>query len=102
MRSRENQPTRKQAAEAAVQAALLRDIFGNPFRSATFSPSWRTDTVVAIAAQMYESRCFDAMSVLADALMDAGCDNEDILNHCRAYGSHVRGCWVVDLILGKS
>jgi hypothetical protein len=80
---------------------LLREIFGNPFRPATFSPSWRTNTAVSLARQMYESREFSAMPILADALQDAGCDNEDVLNHCREAGVHVRGCWVVDLLLGK-
>ncbi|WP_246523204.1 hypothetical protein [Gemmata palustris] len=80
---------------------LLRDIFGNPFRPVTFSPSWRTSTTLALAAQMYESRDFGAMPILADALQDAGCDSADILNHCRGEGPHVRGCWVVDLVLGK-
>ena len=50
---------------------------------------------------MYESRDFSAMPILADALQDAGCDNDDILNHCRDPVRHVRGCWVVDLVLGK-
>ncbi|WP_232069567.1 hypothetical protein [Gemmata massiliana] len=67
----------------------------------SFSSLWRTSTAVALAAQMYESRDFSAMPVLADALQDAGCDNADILNHCRGAGGHVRGCWVVDLVLGK-
>jgi len=79
----------------------LKEIFGNPFRPATFAPAWRTETVVALASQMYESRDFGAMPILADALQDAGCDNDDILNHCRVPGPHVRGCWVVDLVLGK-
>jgi hypothetical protein len=84
------------------QANLLRDIFGNPFRPVTFSPEWRTDTAVSLARQMYESREFSAMPILADALQDAGCDNDDVLNHCRdATATHVRGCWVVDLVLGK-
>jgi hypothetical protein len=83
-------------------AVLLRDIFGNPFRPVTFSPVWRTDTAVALARQMYESRDFSAMPILADALQDVGCDNEDILSHCRdPKATHVRGCWVVDLVLGK-
>jgi hypothetical protein len=82
-------------------AVLLRDIFGNPFRPVTFSPSWRTDTALSFAQQMYESRDFGAMPILTDALQDAGCDNEDILGHCRGDGPHVRGCWVVDLVLGK-
>ena len=80
---------------------VFRDIFGNPFRPATLHPAWLTSTVVALARQMYESRDFGAMPILADALQDAGCDNDDILNHCRGPGPHVRGCWVVDLVLGK-
>ena len=84
-------------------ADRLRDIFGNPFRPVTFSPEWRTDTAVALARQMYESRDFSAMPILADALQDAGCDSDDILAHCRDPKQvHVRGCWVVDLVLGKS
>jgi hypothetical protein len=79
----------------------VRDIFGNPFRPAAFSPEWRTDTAVSLARQMYDSRDFGSMPILADALQDAGCDNEDVLNHCRAGGVHVRGCWVVDLVLDK-
>jgi hypothetical protein len=82
--------------------ALLLDIFGNPFRPVAFSASWRTDTAAALARQMYESRDFGAMPILADALQDAGCDSEDILAHCRdASLAHVRGCWVVDLVLDK-
>jgi hypothetical protein len=88
--------------EATYQCALFREVFGNPFRPVTFNPEWRTSTVVALAQQMYESRNFSAMPILADALHDAGCDNEDILNHCRdPKATHVRGCWVVDLVLGK-
>src|SRR5262249_49402987 len=67
----------------------------------TLDPAWRTSTVVALASQMYDSRDFSAMPILADALQDAGCDNPDMLNHCRSDGVHVRGCWVVDLALGK-
>ncbi|AMV25104.1 hypothetical protein VT84_11960 [Gemmata sp. SH-PL17] len=89
------------AAEEAAQCALFREVFGNPFRSVTFSPVWRTSTAVALAQQMYESREFGAMPILGDALQDAGCDNTDVLNHCRAPGVHVRGCWVVDLVLDK-
>jgi hypothetical protein len=93
---------RHQLPESVAQAALLRDIIGNPFRPITFSLEWRTATAVSLAHQVYESRDFSAMPILADALQDAGCDNEDILNHCRnAQQVHVRGCWVVDAILGK-
>jgi hypothetical protein len=80
---------------------LFDDIFGDAFRPVTFDPAWRTDTVVSLAHQMYESRDFGVMPILADALQDAGCDNEDILNHCRGPGPHVRGCWAVDLVLAK-
>jgi hypothetical protein len=89
--------------EGLRQATLIRDIFGNPFRPVAFSPSWRTDTALSLAQQMYESRDFGAMPILADALQDAGCDNEDVLSHCRAgKATHVRGCWVVDLVLDKA
>ena len=82
---------------------VIRDIFGNPFRPAIFSPEWRTDTAVTLARTMYDSREFGAMPILADALQDAGCDNADVLNHCRdANQVHVRGCWVVDGVLGKA
>jgi hypothetical protein len=81
---------------------LLRDIFGNPFRPVVFAPEWRTSDAVALARQMYDARDFFAMPVLADALQEAGCDNEEVLNHCRATEwPHVRGCWVCDLVLEK-
>jgi hypothetical protein len=92
-----------QSAERRFLANLLRDIFGNPFRPTAFDPAWRSDTAVALAKGMYESRDFSAMPILADALQDAGCDSDDILNHCRdEKQTHVRGCWVVDLVLGKA
>ena len=85
------------------EAALVRDIFGNPFRPAALDPAWRTETVVALARGIYEERAFDRMPILADALQDAGCTSEDVLGLCRdAKQVHVRGCWVVDLVLGKS
>src|SRR5262245_5192009 len=91
-----------EAGERKAQAVLLRDIFGNPFRPVAFSDSWRTDTAMTLARQMYESRDFSVLPILADALQDAGCNNEDILNHCRDTNQvHVRGCWVVDLVLDK-
>jgi hypothetical protein len=81
---------------------LVRDIFGNPFRAVSFDPDWRSSTAVALAKQMYDSGDFAAMPILADALQDAGCDSEDILSHCRSANQvHVRGCWVVDLVLDK-
>jgi hypothetical protein len=88
-------------SEFAPYCALLRDIFGNPFRPVAFSPDWRTDAAVALARRMYEARDFSAMPILADALQDTGCDSAAILDHSRGPGPHVRGCWVVDLVLGK-
>jgi hypothetical protein len=82
-------------------AEIIRDIFGNPFRPVTFLPEWRTSTVLSLAQGIYSERAFDRMPILADALMDAGCSEEDILNHCRGPGPHVRGCFVVDLVTGR-
>lgn len=83
-------------------AHWLLDIFGNPYRPMSLEPSWLTSTVVALAEGIYQERAFDRMPILADALMDAGCDSEDVLNHCRGSGPHVRGCWVVDLLTGRT
>ena len=88
-------------AERTVQARLLRDIFGNPFRPVLVDPAWLTTTVAGLAQSIYDDRAFDRLPILADALEDAGCTNVDMLNHCRLPGEHVRGCWVVDLLLGK-
>ncbi len=91
-------------AERKEQAKLLRDILGNPFRPASLASyplSWHGDLIVSIARQIYENRYFVDMPILADALEEAGCTNDDILNHCRQPGEHVRGCWVIDLLLGK-
>lgn len=84
-----------------TQRALMGEMFVNPFRRTTTDPSWVTSTVTGLAEGIYADRAFDRMPILADALEDAGCDNADILAHCRGDGPHVRGCWVVDLILGK-
>jgi hypothetical protein len=87
--------------ETRKQADLMREHFGNPFRPAGLDPAWRTPTVLALANGIYEDRAFDRLPILADALEDAGCDNADLLAHCRGEGEHVRGCWAVDLVLGK-
>jgi hypothetical protein len=87
--------------ELAAQAGLVRDLFGNPFRPVAFDPAWRSPTAVVLAQAMYDGRDFAAMPVLADALQDAGCEQQDVLGHCRGGGEHVRGCWVVDHVLGR-
>jgi hypothetical protein len=90
-----------QRAENRVQADLYRCVLGNPFRRVVFDRTWRTETVVALARGMYESREFAEMPDLADALAGAGCADPDVHEHCRGPGPHARGCWVVDLVLGK-
>jgi hypothetical protein len=89
------------AVRLAPQLLLLRDVFGNPFRPVTFAPAWRTSTVLSLAQTIYDERQFQNLPILADALEDAGCDNAAILGHCRQPGEHTRGCWVLDLVLGK-
>lgn len=87
--------------EQRILADLYRCVIGNPFRPLTFAPQWRTDNVLGLAQAIYEDRAFDRLPILADALEDAGCDSADLLNHCRGQGPHARGCFVVDLILGR-
>jgi hypothetical protein len=87
--------------ERDCQAALLREVFGNPFRPISLSSAWLTLTVINVAQVIYDERRFADLPILADALEDAGCDNADILNHCRQPGEHVLGCWALDLVLGK-
>ena len=81
-------------------AGWVRDIFGNPFRRVSFDPEWKTFSVVALAQTMYDSQSFDETPVMADALARAGCDRLEILSHCWTQTRHVRGCWVIDAVLG--
>jgi hypothetical protein len=94
--------------ERGFQTDLVRDIFGNPFRPITVESAWVTPTVTTLASAAYEERTLPSgeldparLAVLADALEEVGCDNADMLNHLRSPGTHVRGCWVVDLLLAK-
>lgn len=92
----------RQVSENAALCSTLRDIIGNPFRPAAADPSWLTPSVTALAARIYEQRDFDRFHKLADALEAAGCECAEILAHCRADGPHIRGCWALDLVLGKN
>lgn len=83
-------------------AEILDQHFGVKFQLEPFSPEWRTRSVVGVAAHMRESGDFSTMPVLADALQDAGCDNGDILDHCRSSGLHARWCPVLELVLGPA
>ena len=92
------------AAEQAAQCELIRDIIGNPFRPVAVRLSWlvwNDRTISKLAQSIYEDRAFDRLPILGDALEEAGCHDADILNHCRRPGEHIRGCWTVDLLLGK-
>jgi hypothetical protein len=87
--------------EKPAQVLALRDIFNNPFRPITLDPSWLTPKINVLAQAIYTDRALDQMPILADALEKAGCANPEILGHCRGPGPHVRGCWALDLLLGK-
>jgi hypothetical protein len=93
------------AISEPVHASLLRDIFGNPFHSQATLPltllAWNDRTVPRLAQSIYDKRNFALLPILADALEDASCTDRAILDHCRGPGPHVRGCWAVDLLLGK-
>ncbi len=88
--------------DEAIQCSLVRDLFGNPFRAPALNPAWHNSSVRGVAQAIYDERRFGDLPVLADALEEAGCTEAKILAHCRGPGPHARGCWVLDLILGKS
>jgi hypothetical protein len=88
-------------AEGDAQADLVRCFFGSPFRPISLDPAWQTMPVLALAQAIYSERSFERMLELTDALEEAGCHDADILAHCRGSGPYVRGCWVVDLLLGQ-
>lgn len=90
--------------ELAAQAALFRCIFGNPFHPVALDPSvlnWSCEALPKMAKKIYEERAFELLPIVADALQEAGCKDPQILEHCRGPGPHVRGCFVVDLLLEK-
>jgi hypothetical protein len=89
-------------AEWTAQAGIVRDLFGNPFRTIFVDARWQTPVVTALAETIYDQWAFDRLPILADALQDAGCDNEGVLTHCRQSGGHVRGCWLIDLLTGRN
>jgi hypothetical protein len=88
-------------SELEAQGAILHCIFGNPFVFITVNSLWITPAVLSLATTIYGERDFKRMLELADALKQAGCPSAEILEHCRNDGDHVRGCWVIDLVLGK-
>lgn len=104
-----NTPEGISGPEEQAQCKLIREIVGNPFRPITINHTWLTSTVTNLATTLYKDRLMPSgeldnscLAVLADALEDAGCDNVDILTHLRSLGPHMRGCFGLDLILGKA
>jgi hypothetical protein len=102
------QEVARREAEGNGQATMVRDVLGNPFYPGSLAPGWLTPPVRKLAQAAYDNRLLPSglldnagLAILADALEEAGCDNADILSHLRGPGEHVRGCWVVDLLLGK-
>jgi hypothetical protein len=92
-------------AAAKRQAALLRDVFGNPFRPVNTDRAWLRwgrGTVPKVAQAIYDERAFERLPILADALEDSGCTEQALLSHLRSAGPHVRGCWAVDAVLGRA
>jgi hypothetical protein len=99
-------------AELDSHSTLLRDVFGPlPFRLPAVERSWlawNDEAVVGLAQAAYDNRRLPAgtldgerLAVLADALEEAGCADAELLGHLRGPGPHVRGCWVVDLVLKR-
>ena len=98
---------RVRAEVNAKIAHLVREVFGNPYRTVVFEPAWQTAEVQSLARAAYEERLEAGyldparLNILADALLDVGCDQQDALTHLREPGPHVRGCWVLEHLLGK-
>jgi hypothetical protein len=99
---------KRERAARKLLASYLREVVGNPFKPPRFEPAWRTSTVVNLAKGIYDERAFDRMPILADALLDADCDEESVLRHCRGtelnvkeQPTHCRGCWVIEMILDR-
>lgn len=92
-------------AEQAAQAQLFHDIFARTNQPLSLDPDWlqyREGVVHKLAQSIYNDRAFERLPILGDALEEAGCNNPDLLAHCKDPGPHVRGCWLVDLLLGKA
>jgi hypothetical protein len=94
-------PNYRRIAAKFHSIELLRDVFPNPYHAIGFAPEWLDRNVMGIARGIYTNKDYSPLPLLADALLDAGCDNDHILNHCRSAGPHVRGCWVIEGILNR-
>ena len=88
--------------EPIKQCFLIREIVGNPFRPIDIDPNWRTTAVLDLAQTIYNEWMLERIPILVDALMDAGCNDQAILGHFSQPAPHVKGCWALDRLLGKS
>jgi hypothetical protein len=100
LQSEEKRAAARQTEQGA-QTTVLRCVFGNPYQKPALSSHWLTPTVVALASGIYADYAFERLPILADAVEDAGCYSAELLRHLRDGGPHVRGCWALDLLLGK-
>jgi hypothetical protein len=93
----------RRSAEKREQVVLLRDIFGpEPAHFPVLNPSWITTTAAELAKEIYRDRSFELLGALADSLRAAGCDDERLLSHCGQALPHCKGCWSLDLVLGRA
>lgn len=87
--------------ERLEQADIIRELVGNPFQPIDFDPAWRTSTVLEVGKAIYDQKRFEQLPILADALVDAGCDVPAIIEHFHSGMQHVRGCWALDAVVGR-
>lgn len=87
-------------ANGGLVADVYRDLLPNPFLTIHWKPDWKTSTVLDLARTIYDRHAFDVMPILADAMLDSGCDHQVVQEHCRSGKPHARGCWVLDALLG--
>jgi hypothetical protein len=92
------------ATEGRAQCDLLREVVGNLYRPTHVKRlwlDWGNGAVSVMARLIYDGCQYEDLPYLADALLDAGCDDENLLRHLRTPGAHVRGCWALDCLLAK-
>ena len=91
--------------ELIRQAAMMREVAGNPFRATVITDEWKQwhgGCLVRLARDIYDTRTFHDVPILGDILEDAGCTEIELMDHCRKDNVHALGCWVLDGILGKA
>ena len=96
--------------------AVIHEVIGNPFQKWSRTAPWSeggliqpdgrtvalTDTVRGLAETVHQLQAFDRLPILADALEEAGITDTALLAHCRSEEPHIRGCWALDVVRGKT